>query len=73
MRRAVAEAHRRVAAFARAGMRRNWSRPTGRGGTLGERFNPLDRVGVYVPGGTAPLASTAIMTATAMPMIPMTT
>jgi len=53
-----------VAAFARAGLRRNWSRSTGCGGEVGERFNPLDRVGVYVPGGAAPLASTAIMTAT---------
>jgi histidinol dehydrogenase len=64
VRRAVNEACRRVAAFARAGLRRNWRMPTGRGGSLGEQFVPLDRVGVYVPGGTAPLASTAVMTAT---------
>ncbi|MEI8241933.1 MAG: histidinol dehydrogenase [bacterium] len=64
IRRAVAEAGRRVAAFARAGLRRDWRMPTGRGGSLGEQFMPLDRVGVYVPGGTAPLASTAVMTAT---------
>lgn len=64
IRRAVASAHRRVTAFARAGMRRNWRMPTGRGGSLGEQFMPLDRVGVYIPGGTAPLASTAVMTAT---------
>jgi histidinol dehydrogenase len=64
VRRAVAEACRRVATFARAGLRRNWRIPTGRGGSLGEQFVPLDRVGVYVPGGTAPLASTAVMTAT---------
>lgn len=63
-RRAMAEACRRVTAFARAGLRRNWRMPAGRGGSLGEQFTPLDRVGVYVPGGTAPLASTAIMTAT---------
>ena len=64
IRRAVAEAGRRVAAFARAGLRRNWRMSTRHGGSLGEQFVPLDRVGVYVPGGTAPLASTAIMTAT---------
>ena len=28
---------------------------------LGQRVVPLDRVGVYVPGGTAPLASTVLM------------
>jgi histidinol dehydrogenase len=30
---------------------------------VGEKFDPFDRVGVYVPGGTAPLVSTALMTA----------
>ena len=30
----------------------------------GERFDPFQRVGIYVPGGTAPLVSTAIMTCT---------
>ncbi|MFZ4394452.1 MAG: histidinol dehydrogenase [Kiritimatiellia bacterium] len=64
VRRAVTEACRRVASFARAGLRRDWRMPSGRGGSLGEQFMPLDRVGVYVPGGTAPLASTAVMTAT---------
>ncbi|MEI6211556.1 MAG: histidinol dehydrogenase [bacterium] len=64
VRRAVTEACRRVTTFARAGLRRDWRMPSGRGGSLGEQFMPLDRVGVYVPGGTAPLASTAIMTAT---------
>jgi histidinol dehydrogenase len=29
---------------------------------VGEKFDPLDRVGIYVPGGTAPLVSTALMT-----------
>jgi histidinol dehydrogenase len=34
------------------------------GALVGERFDPFERVGVYVPGGTAPLVSTAIMTCT---------
>ncbi len=37
-------------------------RPTARGATVGEKFDPLERVGIYVPGGTAPLVSTALMT-----------
>lgn len=53
-----------VAAFAKAGMRPDWEIRTKHGGRLGERFLPLDRVGVYIPGGSAPLASTSIMTAT---------
>ncbi|MCJ7736132.1 MAG: histidinol dehydrogenase, partial [Anaerolineae bacterium] len=33
------------------------------GGTLGQRVTPLERVGVYVPGGTAPLPSSLLMAA----------
>ncbi len=29
---------------------------------LGEKFDPIDRVGVYIPGGTASLVSTVFMT-----------
>jgi histidinol dehydrogenase len=29
---------------------------------VGEKFDPFQRVGIYVPGGTAPLVSTALMT-----------
>lgn len=61
---AAREADRRIARFSKAGLRKDWSIKTPRGGTLGERFMPLDRVGVYVPGGMAPLVSTALMTAT---------
>ena len=64
VRRAVKEAHRRVMAFARGGLREPWYLRTPGGGYTGEFFSPMDRVGVYVPGGTAPLASTAIMTVT---------
>jgi histidinol dehydrogenase len=59
---AARETLRRVVAFARAGRRKDWQMRTPGGGTVGERFFPLDRVGVYVPGGVAPLASTALMT-----------
>lgn len=39
-----------------------WS-TTELGGVLGQTVTPLDRVGVYVPGGTAPLPSTLLMSA----------
>jgi histidinol dehydrogenase len=61
---AVQEAYKRVMAFALAGLREPWYVQTPRGGYTGEFYSPMDRVGVYVPGGTAPLASTAIMTVT---------
>lgn len=64
IRSAVMESHRRVTAFAKNGLKKDWSMATPRGGALGEKFIPFDRVGVYVPGGSSPLASSAIMTAT---------
>ena len=59
---AVKTALRRVSAFAKASLRKPWSMATPRGGRAGEFYSPMDRVGVYVPGGTAPLASTSIHT-----------
>ena len=63
-RRAIHASHKRIGAFARAGRRKAWEMSTPRGGSVGERFVPLDRVGFYVPGGAAPLVSTALMTLT---------
>ncbi len=40
----------------------NWT-TTDMGGILGQRFTPIERVGVYVPGGTAPLPSSLLMSA----------
>ena len=61
---AVRDAHRRVMRFAKASLRAAWSIKTPHGGSEGEFYTPMDRVGVYVPGGTAPLASTSIHTVT---------
>ncbi len=62
--RAVKDAHARVLRFSKASLRRPWQFKLPNGGEAGEFFSPMDRVGVYVPGGTAPLASTAVMTVT---------
>ena len=59
--RAVRAARRRIERFAKAGIRADWSMPTDHGGSLGERFTPLSRIVAYIPGGAAPLASTALM------------
>ncbi|MFA7229902.1 MAG: histidinol dehydrogenase [Victivallaceae bacterium] len=40
-----------------------WCHSPRPGVIVGERFEPMDRVGVYIPGGTAPLVSTVIHTA----------
>jgi histidinol dehydrogenase len=62
-RRAVAASLRNITAFAKKGLRKDWSMRNHEGAIVGERFQPFDRVGVYVPGGKAPLVSTALMTA----------
>lgn len=59
---AVQESIARVTKFSKAGLRPNWQILSPKGGMMGEQFMPLDRVGCYIPGGAAPLASTAIMT-----------
>ena len=64
LKRAVKDAHARVMRFSKASLRAPWTMRTPRGGTAGEFYSPMDRVGVYVPGGTAPLASTSVMTVT---------
>lgn len=64
VRQAIDAAGANVAAFAKQSLRRNWNRRNRQGAVVGERFDPFDRVGIYVPGGTAPLVSTAIMTCT---------
>ena len=61
---ALEAAHRNVTAFAKAGLRKDWTITNEQGAIVGEVFHPFERVGVYVPGGTAPLVSTAIMTVT---------
>jgi len=63
-RRAARQAHANVLRFARSGRRGDWRLATDGGGWLEEKFVPLERVGVYVPGGAAPLASTVLMTVT---------
>ncbi|MCK9431513.1 MAG: histidinol dehydrogenase, partial [Candidatus Omnitrophica bacterium] len=43
-------------------LRKSWRIKCGDGVVLGENYSPLERVGVYIPAGTAPLVSTVYMT-----------
>ena len=63
-RNAIAIAHANVRDFAEKSRRHDWSGHNAQGVEVGERFDPFQRVGIYVPGGTAPLVSTAVMTCT---------
>ena len=63
-RKAIRLAKANVALFAKRSLRKNWQARNAQGGVVGEKFDPFARVGVYIPGGTAPLASTTLMTVT---------
>ncbi|MBI5384481.1 MAG: histidinol dehydrogenase [Verrucomicrobia bacterium] len=62
LRAAVAAADKNVSEFAQRSLRRNWSARNAQGASVGEKFDAFQRVGLYIPGGTAPLVSTALMT-----------
>jgi histidinol dehydrogenase len=62
LRAAVADASKNIATFARKSLRQNWQTRNSHGAIVGEKFDPFVRVGIYIPGGTAPLVSTALMT-----------
>lgn len=60
---AIESSLKNIHAFAAKSLRKNWKARNLQGVEVGERFVPFDRVGVYVPGGKAPLVSTSLMTA----------
>ena len=62
--RAILAARSNVSKFAKQSLRESWFTKNTQGAIVGERFDPFDRVGIYIPGGTAPLVSSAVMTCT---------
>ena len=50
-----------VSAFYRRQQEKSWKMKVVGGGFVGERIVPLERVGVYVPGGQSPLVSSVYM------------
>jgi histidinol dehydrogenase len=64
LRTAVEATRTNVEFFSRKSVRKNWSAKNRQGATVGEKFDPFRRVGIYIPGGTAPLVSTVLMTVT---------
>ena len=62
-RKAIRAALAQVRDFARRTAPRSWRKVVRPGVSVGEKFTPFDRVGVYIPGGAAPLVSTVIHTA----------
>jgi histidinol dehydrogenase len=54
-------AAKRIAAFHRRQLQKSWQYRDSLGMVLGQRITPLERVGVYVPGGKASYPSTVLM------------
>lgn len=63
-RRALVAARDSIMEFNRHGLPQEWSAKNSHGATVGEKFDPIHRVGLYVPGGQVPLVSTVLMTVT---------
>jgi histidinol dehydrogenase len=61
VRRALALAARRVTAFHRRQRQTSWTFRDATGARLGQQVRALDRVGVYIPGGTAAYPSSVLM------------
>jgi len=61
---ALALAHRNIAKFHRAQQFESTKVETSRGVTCWQKSVPIEKVGLYIPGGTAPLFSTVLMLAT---------
>jgi histidinol dehydrogenase len=62
-RKAILAARADIEAFNRRGLPRGWQMRNRHGAWAGEKFDPIRRVGLYVPGGEVPLVSTVLMTA----------
>jgi histidinol dehydrogenase len=58
---ALDEAARRIETFHRHQLPRSWWIRDEHGSLLGQQVTPIDRVGCYVPGGTAAYPSTVLM------------
>ncbi|PCR90208.1 histidinol dehydrogenase [Natrinema ejinorense] len=61
IRTAIETAAANVREFHEAQLPEDWQREFDTGRELGRRFRPLERIGVYVPGGSAAYPSSAIM------------
>ncbi|MBR1441993.1 MAG: histidinol dehydrogenase [Firmicutes bacterium] len=59
--RVMEKAAERIADYHRKQLRNSWLEPNENGEMLGQLFRPLEKVGVYVPGGKAAYPSSVLM------------
>lgn len=62
LRKAFRRAEKNIEDYYRPTRDKSWRRGRGDGLEWGEKVTPVERAGLYVPGGTAPLISTVFMT-----------
>jgi histidinol dehydrogenase len=62
-REALQVAHERIRSFHEKQLQKSWDYTEADGTRLGQRVTPLERVGLYVPGGKAAYPSTVLMNA----------
>jgi len=62
-RRALEHAARRIRGFHEHQLQQSWQYEDDAGNLLGQRITPLERVGIYVPGGRASYPSSVLMNA----------
>jgi len=60
---AIRAAHANIVAYNRRSLPADWEDRNKHGAMIGEKHDPIRRVGLYVPGGQVPLVSTVLMTA----------
>ena len=60
---ALRAAHQRIKAFHEKQLQKSWDFTDADGTRLGQQVSPLERVGLYVPGGTAAYPSSVLMNA----------
>jgi histidinol dehydrogenase len=60
---ALRAAHQRIRAFHERQLQKSWDFTDGDGTRLGQQVSPLERVGLYVPGGKAAYPSSVLMNA----------
>lgn len=59
----IRKAKENIRNFHQKQLQNSWMNPGEDGRVLGQMVRPLEKVGLYVPGGTAPLISSVLMTA----------
>ncbi len=61
--RILEDAVKNISLFHEKQVRNSFIMENGNGAVMGQKVSPIEKVGLYVPGGTAPLSSTVLMTA----------